>query len=896
MLGASPLWRQFLNTPWLQAIAMGLLAAILAFVLWTAAPATFTALDWTAYDLWLRHRTPIPVSPSLVIVTRDPASEEEFGTGPWDRAIPARLITAAHEAGASTIGIDHRLDQASPAQLGGAASDALLLEAMKTAGPVVVVQSSESPLAPDSAIFGHLLVSTDPDHVARTVPSMTTVNSRFVPAFGTSLFGLFQKQTAPAARPFSAEGETALLVNYVGNGVLSAFPTIPVSAVWDAIGHHDSNRLSEWFTGKIVVFLPSLATEESRLLPTGQTVSTSVVHVHLLNMLLTDAGIFRLGTTGRYTVTLLLAAVIAWFLLQFRGTISLLLAGTTIAIYGSLMLIALVAVHLVLPLALPLTAAAVVLIGTTIWSNLTAHQRLVLLEQDMLRLQQEAAAVREALVLRETRAETLQEDLAVARTAVTQSAGQQEELTKTTELLRSQLAEAQTQEEEARRKLEGLEQQLHSLRAATREPVTMDDVELDRLREECRQLGIITQDVGLLRLYRDLKKGAKSSLTVLLLGEPGTGKELFARAVHRLSPRNGKTFIAVNMAAISPELFESELFGHTKGSFTGAMAERRGYFELADHGTIFLDEIGDLRLDHQSKLLRVLQEKSFYRVGATIPTTVDVRIVAATNRDLQRGVSEGWFREDLYFRLTGLVFRLPPLRERTGDAPILADIFLTEIATQMGKPVPKLSNEALRALIEHEWKGNVRDLRHCLEQAVALSDRSLLTTESLRLGSEHVTLSAGRVKQSQILPDPASDAAVLHCLRRHSFDMQATAKTLGWDRSTVTQRLKGLCFQALVESGGDQANAAAAIADDPRHLRTVELKLMDYHKHLLSIIEPFASADEALLDCKRRFKNLPDRHFASVEVLVRQHFHRDPPDSIKRTKEFQPLHQTLNRK
>ncbi|HJS67008.1 MAG TPA: sigma 54-interacting transcriptional regulator, partial [Nitrospiraceae bacterium] len=526
---------------------------------------------------------------------------------------------------------------------------------------------------------------------------------------------------------------------------------------------------------------------------------------------------------------------------------------------------------LVLPLAMPLTAALLVLVGTTIWSHLTAHQRLILLEQDMLRLQQEAVAVREALVLRETRAETLQEDLAVARASVTQSTDQQEELARSADALRSQLADAQAQEDDARKKLERLEQQLHSLRAATNEPMAIGDAELDRLRDECRQHGIITQDPNLLGLYRDLKKGAKSPLTVLVLGEPGTGKELFARAAHRLSSRTGKTFIAVNMAAISPELFESELFGHTRGSFTGATADRRGYFELADHGTIFLDEIGDLRLDHQSKLLRVLQEKSFYRVGATIPTTVDVRIVAATNRDLQRGVSEGWFREDLYFRLTGLVFRLPPLRERAEDVPILADMFLTEIAAQMGKAAPKLSNEALRALIEHEWKGNVREFRHCLEQAIALNDGPLLTKESLRLDSASGS-PAGRTRAAQILPDPASDAAVLNCLRQHSFDMQATAKTLAWDRSTVTQRLKGLCFQALVEADGNHAHAALAIAGDPSHLRTVELKLMDYHSHLMSVIEPFATANEALLDCKRRFKNLPDRHFSSVETLVRQHF------------------------
>lgn len=871
MLDASRLWRHFLNSSWLQTGTMGLVATVLAFGLWAPASTTFTALDWALYDFWLTDRAPIPVSPSLLIVTRDPASEEEFGAGPWDRAIFARLLISAHESGALAIGLDHRFDLAGTAQRGGAASDALLLEAMSTAGPIVVAQSPDAALASDTTIAGHLLVETQSDHVARMVPVTATDDMRSARAFGITLYETFQQHTSPPKQSRSERDITSILVNYVGDGTISAFPTLPISTVWNAIEHHENDRLSEWFKGKVVVFLPNPIAGGSTLLPTGEMVTNPVVHLHVLNMLLTDNRLWQLGAAGRSVMALSVAWLVAWLLLHFRGSVSLLFAGKAIATYGVLVLLSLAAAHVALPLALPLTAALLVLVGTTILSHLTSYQRLVLLEQDMLRLQQEAAAVREALVLRETRADTLQEDLAVAKASVAQSTGRQEELTKFTNLLRSQLADAQAQEEEARRKLEGLEQQLHSLRAATSEPTAMGDAELDRLRGECRQLGIVTQNAGLLRLYRDLKKGAKSPLTVLVLGEPGTGKELFARAVHRLSPRAGKTFIAVNMAAISSELFESELFGHSKGSFTGATADRRGYFELANHGTIFLDEIGDLRLDHQSKLLRVLQERSFYRVGATSPTTVDVRVVAATNRDLQRGVSEGWFREDLYFRLTGLVFRLPSLRERTGDVPILADVFLTEIADQMGRPVPKLSNEALRALVEHEWRGNVREFRHCLEQAIALNDGLLLNKESLRIGSESVP-PAALTKTPQILPDPASDAAVLNCLRQRGFDMQATAQVLGWDRSTVTQRLKGLCFQMLVETHGDKAQAAATLAGDPSLTRTVELKLMDYYDHLLITIQPFATVEEALLDCKRRFKNLPDRHFRSVETLVRQHF------------------------
>jgi len=865
------LWRLFITVPLLQALTIGLLASVLAKGLWTFAPVTFTALDWTLYDTWLRVRAPIATSDALSIVVRDPDSEERFGAM-LDRAVLAQFITAVHEAGASAIGIDHRLDHASPSSLGGAASDALLIEALHAA--VVLVHDPEIVLETGGALTGHVLVSTQPDRVTRRIPLLSAVDGKPVPAFGAVLYDLYRQQPLVAERPLLSDRISTVTLNPVGDGSLSALPTVTLSSVWEAMQHHDRRQLEDRFKGKIVVLLPSQISHGPWLLPTGQSVAGIVTHLHLLNSLLTDN---QIAVTGRWAglgLTLLLASTICWGLLRFPGSRGLVFAGSVLVLYVALTSIVLWGIHVVLPLPLPLTAAGFVVVGAIAWTHLTAGPRMVLLEQDMLRMQQDAAAIRETLTLRESRAESLEEDLEAAKAAVAQSAAQQEQLARDTVLLQSEIGEIRAQEQAARRQLEQVERQLTDLRAASSDSRTLADTELERLKDECRALGIVTQHPVLLRMFRDMKKGAGSPLTVLLLGEPGTGKELFAHAVHRLSPRTGRAFVAVNMAAISPELFESELFGHIKGSFTGATADRRGYFELANHGTIFLDEIGDLRLDHQSKMLRVLQEKSFYRVGATAPTTVDVRIVAATNRDLQRGVSEGWFREDLYFRLKGFVFRLPPLRERAGDIAVIAESALADIAQRMGKPRPQLSTDALRLLGTYRWPGNVRELRNVLERAVALTDGTILSRHAFSLGDTFGSDDSERSAAS--FPDAAGDRAVLECLRQHAFDMQATANILGWDRSTVTQRLKGLCFQALIEHHGDQAKAAMAIAGNPSHLRTVELKLSDYYNHLLSVIDPCRSVDEALGECKRRFKNLPDRHFASVERLVKKQFLEKP--------------------
>ena len=255
--------------------------------------------------------------------------------------------------------------------------------------------------------------------------------------------------------------------------------------------------------------------------------------------------------------------------------------------------------------------------------------------------------------------------------------------------------------------------------------------------ESAERLGfprIVGDSPPMQELSRQIQKVAPTDATILLEGASGTGKELFARAVHHLGPRRDKPFVAVNCAAIPETLIENELFGHEKGAYTGADRARPGRFEMADGGTLFLDEIGELGQAVQSKLLRVLQERSFERVGGNRTVRVDVRLVAATNRDLRAAVARREFREDLYFRLAVVALTVPPLRDRADDVESLARHFLVRFGRELGREPMQFSDDALAVLRRHPWPGNVRELENCVERAVILADDDVLEPTHLGLG------------------------------------------------------------------------------------------------------------------------------------------------------------------
>jgi len=332
---------------------------------------------------------------------------------------------------------------------------------------------------------------------------------------------------------------------------------------------------------------------------------------------------------------------------------------------------------------------------------------------------------------------------------------------------------------------------------------------LDRVQREYAFENLIGSGAAMQRVFETIRKVAETDLTVLVRGESGTGKELVAQALHSRSQRRNRPFVAVNCAAISRELVESELFGHEKGAFTGADARRQGRFEVADGGTIFLDEIGDMPPETQAKVLRVLQERSFERVGGAKPIQVDVRVVAATHRHLEEDVRQGRFREDLYYRLRVVEIELPPLRERIGDVPALALRFLEQVNERLGREKQRISESALAQLARQRWPGNVRELRNAIEQASVLASGAVIDVEDLRLGDP---IGAAAIETpSGVETAPATDDGalpfseakrravegferdfLLRALRAHGGNISRAAESIGMVRQSLQQKIREL--------------------------------------------------------------------------------------------------------
>ena len=301
---------------------------------------------------------------------------------------------------------------------------------------------------------------------------------------------------------------------------------------------------------------------------------------------------------------------------------------------------------------------------------------------------------------------------------------------------------------------------------------------------------LVGESPAMLKVFAKIRRAAPSDSTVLLTGESGTGKELAARAIHKLSPRAHQEFVPVDCSALVETLLESELFGHVKGSFTGAHQTKHGLFELANHGTFFFDEITNLSLNIQAKLLRVIQEREFMKVGSQKRTKLDIRIIASSNRDLKEANKEGIFREDLYYRLSVIPIHLPPLRERTGDIPRLAEHFLKKHGQKSEREVKGISPRAMKLLSDYSWPGNVRELEHTIERILILEDAEVIQPEHLP------SFISQRAGEFQVFSDenyPLEELEkryIQYILGRTKGKRQEAAGILGINRKTLMQKIR----------------------------------------------------------------------------------------------------------
>ncbi len=358
-------------------------------------------------------------------------------------------------------------------------------------------------------------------------------------------------------------------------------------------------------------------------------------------------------------------------------------------------------------------------------------------------------------------------------------------------------------------------------------------------------------------------KIASSDATVLITGESGSGKEVVARAIHESSGRRGKPFVAVNCGALTETLLESELFGHERGAFTGAVKDKPGRFEIAQGGTIFLDEIGETSESFQVKLLRVLQDGTYERVGGTVTLRSDARVLTATNRDLKAAVDRKAFRADLYYRLNVLAAEIPPLRDRPGDIVVLSRKFLGEQGAEF-----TASESVMKALAAHPWRGNVRELQSIITRGALLAKADSRTM--LRLKDLPEEIAATIQSQGDI------GELVVGSLREKGFSRSAITQTAdelgGFNRGTVAEYFRGYCFDTFVAEGYDAMRAAARIAggDDPRTLEKVSKKLDEYLANAREFADPSSPIEAALERSKPKFKNLPRKYHGSLELIIRR--------------------------
>lgn len=897
---------------------LGILGALFTIALSFLFETLFIAWEQKTLDARFILRGPLATHPDIIMIDADDASSKIYGRWPWKRTVYTEMVRFLQREKPKVVAYDILF-----AHPGNEEEDRSLIEAVGQSDNILFPVATElsyedktsSALVPISGLIsapvdsdflsvtrsilplpelkekvaglGHIAANRDSDGVIRRVPLLLNYQGKLLPSlsFQAVLNFLevspdslkFQDDTLILPRavfpgsakpvdisvPIDRHGQ--MLINFVGTWT-KTFKHASFASVLEA---KPGQSQGEDLTGKLILVSNALSGLDFTIIPFEKNYPGGGIHANIINTILTRDFLREVSETGALFLTLVISLGTA-ALFRIRSYLGKIASVIGLLVLYGLSSVALFHLGLVIPVVVPLLSILFTAIGVSTYQAYVEKKHADHLSREKKYMEKRLAEVLEGLTLKMNEVESIQQSLDVIKS----NFKEQEELSQTNARkiadFEQKLSAAIQQSEHLKTERESLERKVLDLEIHVFEDVTLEENDWERLRQECERVGIITRAQNVLEIFQMLKQYAKVPSAVLILGVSGTGKELFARAIHLLSDRKNQKFVAVNMAAIPHDLVESELFGHVKGSFTGALSNKKGKFMEADQGSIFLDEIGEMSRNIQVKLLRVLQEKEVQPVGGQ-PCSINVRIISATNKNLKDEVARGAFREDLFFRLNTLPLNLPPLRERGEDIEFLVQHFVDKYSREYGKPIEGVSESAMSVLKNYYWPGNVRELENVIQRGIALAKTELIQTSDLGITPGPASSIEEGTSPAQ-KPATDLDELMLDALRENGFEVNATARKLNMSRNTVASRFKGICFKRLVVHQLDADKVAKNMTHDTVQRKLVMQKLKEYHKNLVKNAGRFDQEEKAVADAIQKAKNVPSEYHFAIEQLVRKCF------------------------
>ena len=941
--------------------SIGIGASIFVLIISFIFSGLFTAWEDKTADYRLKLRGKIDTHPDIVLIDIDDSSMKTIGRWPWDRAYHGKMIDVLSASRVAVIGydilFDHPVEGEGDSILINATSSAknlfypvgfalqdkpvdsigtpdsrpsaglldefTILQNMPANGHIFNVERTVAPFTGLLTVtngMGHISSNRDIDGTIRRVPLVVNLNGRFFPAFGLSVVAAYLKvpheniiinpgsyiilknatiQGHATTRDIyiPVDNRGMMIINYAGRWEDTFTHYSFVDIVNEADKKDGVEGIGEILSGKITLISNTATGYDLKPVPIEENFPGGGIHANIVNTILTENFLRRLSLPGRILILIASGIAAAWIAINRRWKESLVSCCLVVGAYWILSYILLSWTGFITDMFSPTVVMFLSFTTATLYGKGVEQERSTQLFTELELLGKSIKSMTGELGAKEDELLRLRKELSQRISSTSMIIGQEEETSQRIASLEAKMEEVLREKILLLRSKQQLEVKLARLLAEPSRPALHLQGGLDQLRRECGEYGIITRSPKVLKIFEDVKKAAQTRSPVLILGESGTGKELFAMAVHELSPRAKKPFVIVDTPAVSDNLFESEIFGHVRGAFTGAVSDRKGYFEAAQGGTLFLDEIGDLSTRIQAGLLGVLQRHEIRKVGSTTPIKTDVRVIAATNKNLNDEIIKGVFREDLYYRLNVVSVVLPPLRERPEDIESLVHYFLGKYSAENGLKyggggdkkgdIKGLTPAAIERLKVHPWKGNVRELENIIARTVTMSKGGWITEEDMGLDYAVIPAKAGIRNNSKGVSSPLwgegkgetqplddiRDDDFLLVLRENSFNIGDTAKVLKISRGTAAHRFKGICFESLVRCNGDIQKASLELSgSNPANIHSVKERIEEYYNNLTDVIQQYRTVEEGMAECRRRFKNLRGRYFSAMEALVRRYF------------------------